>query len=99
MSVCAFFSCSIFKATLVFVFYFIYFNKLTPVFFFFCFLLRFVSSASREARQSNLLVPKHEGLELPLEPGWAGRDPRPDQIHPQVQTEVSASRPAVAAYR
>ncbi|MEQ2269401.1 hypothetical protein XENORESO_004040 [Xenotaenia resolanae] len=46
------------------------------------------SIASREASKFNMLVPQRKGLKLQVECGWAGRDPHPNQIHPQVQTEV-----------
>lgn len=38
-----------------------------------------------------MLVPQHQGPELQVEPRWMGRDPHPNQIHPQVQTEVSTA--------
>lgn len=38
-----------------------------------------------------MLVPQHQGPELQVESRWAGRDPHPNQIHSQVQAEVSAT--------
>lgn len=38
-----------------------------------------------------MLVPQRKGLELQVEPRGTGGNPHPDQIHPQVQIEVSVS--------
>lgn len=48
-------------------------------------------SAPGEAGQPNLLVPKHKGPELQVDPWGLGRNLHQNQIHPQVQIEVRAT--------